>query len=662
MSDVSGLKFSAFGGTSKMLATNSSPPTTRQDAMHTSLFFDGSSSTQNNDHGKRSMKSYPSPRYSASGKNKSAFTPVGPLTSPPVTRKSAHGGVGRRSSTKTPNTSQYRSNIGLTPSRTITESLTSLVSSTAEQLDEVWDEVGYNPEERTSQLSDLLVQFRNLCESKLAEEQGVAETFRHTISETKNAIVSNSKALRLPVDETIGRNKATLTDELAILEATLEGLREAASVATHDLTEKQDFLVKAHDMLGLTLDEEWKDVENDLTVQRRDRFQEKVEEMKNEISTRSSAVIQLLRDCQHIMMELCIDAQEGSGLDRQIAGSLVRNEAGGWVMTSNFRTETCTGISANALGDLTERVTALNTEKRRRANELEEMGILIIALWETLKISEEEQRAFTNSIEGLGPDTLRKGQEELQRLRTLKSEMLGQLILEARETIVSLWDEMNATKEYRKSFDAFYIDDESIFNEELLETHEGYVEYLKEQLEEMRPILRIIERREIILRERIEYQELQKDSDRLKQRGAALTRQLMKEEKMAKRIKRDLPKLSSLLHEKLQEWSEKHDKPFLFHGEDYSNIMKRQEMEWTEYKNSLALEKKKKNDEKSENDGRSRGLFAPVTRKPSSTRPFGDATSRENRSTSRLRGREGDRAMKPRPQQRHRSRSRAPAY
>ena len=643
-----------------MSAMTSSPSTTRQGAMHTSLLFDGASGTQN-DQGRRSMKSHPSP-HSTSGNNKSAFTPVGLLTSPPAARKSAHGGLGRRSSTKTPSTRQYRSNVGLTPSRTITESLTLLVSSTAEQLDEVWDEVGYNPEERTSQLSDLLVQFRNLCESKLAEEQGVAETFRNTILETKNAIASTSKALRLPVDETIGRNKATLTDELAILEATLEGLREAATVATHDLKEKQDFLVKAHNMLGLTLDDEWKDVENDLTVRRRDRFQEKVEEMKNEISTRSSAVIQLLRDCQHIMMELCIDAKEGSALDQQIAGSLVRNEAGGWVMASNFRTETCTGINASALGDLTERVTALNAEKRRRANELEEMGVLIIALWETLKITEEEQRAFTNSIEGLGPVTLQKGQEELQRLRTLKSEMLGQLVLEARETIVSLWDEMNATKEYRKSFTAFYIDDESRFNEELLETHEGYVEYLKEQLEEMKPILRIIERREIILRERIEYQELQKDSDRLKQRGAALTRQLMKEEKMAKRIKRDLPKLSSLLYEKLQEWSEKHDKPFQFHGEDYSIIMKRQETDWTEYKNSLALEKKKKNEEKNENDGRSRGRFVPMTRKPSSTRPFGDATSRENSNTSRLRGREGDRAMKPRQQQRHRSRSRAPTY
>ena len=130
---------------------------------------------------------------------------------------------------------------------------------------------------------------------------------------------------------------------------------------------------------------------------------------------------------------------------------------------------------------------------------------------------------------------------------------------------------------------------------------------------------------------------------------------------MARRIKRDLPKLTSLLQEKLQEWSEKHEKEFQFHGEDYLNIMKRQEIEWSQYKDSLALQKKKKHEEKNENEVKGRGRFAPLTKKTSSTRPFGDATSRENRSTSRLRGREGDRAMKPRAQA-PRNRSRAPTY
>lgn len=531
-----------------------------------------------------------------------------------------------------------------------------MVSSTAHQLEEIWDEVGYSHEERTAQLSDILLKVRDLCESKVVEEQAVAETFRHTIAETKAEIIATSKALQAPMDDLLlnctqkGRwqGKATLTDELSNLEATLEDLREAAAVASRDLEESRDFLVIAHGMLGLAVEDKWKDITGDLTLERRKKFQLKAEEMKDEIATRSSAVIQLLRDCQHLMNELQMDTKSGSVFDQQIAGSLERSENGGFVMASNFSTGTCTGISAGALEKLTGRVAALNAEKRRRTTILEQMGANIMTLWEKLHISEEEQRAFSEAIQGLGLDTIEKGEKELHRLRALKSEMLGKLVQESRESIVRLWDEMNASKEYRESYKPFRINDEKEFTEELLETHEKYLELLGAELDEMKPILRIVERRGVILHERKEYQELQKDSDRLKQRGAALTRQLMEEEKMARRIKRDLPKLTALLHEKLYEWKEKHGKEFQLHGEDYVEIMERQETEWASYKTSLSLQKKKKQVGKLHSENRLRSGFAPLGKKASSSRPFGDVASRENsRSLSRLRVHEAGRVAKP---------------
>ena len=76
----------------------------------------------------------------------------------------------------------------LSPGRTITESLNALASSTAQQLEEIWDEVGYTPQERASQLSDLMIKFRDQCEQKISEEQTVAETFRQTIAESKEEL------------------------------------------------------------------------------------------------------------------------------------------------------------------------------------------------------------------------------------------------------------------------------------------------------------------------------------------------------------------------------------------------------------------------------------------------------------------------------------------
>lgn len=474
----------------------------------------------------------------------------------------------------------------LSPSRTITETLNTLATSTAKELEQVWDEVGYSPEDRASQLSDLLMKFHDLCETKIAEEQGVAETFRQTIRDSKKEIEALSKALKVEFDSQIleGRSGNTLNDELENLDGVLEGLRAKAQVAREDLKECRDFLIEAYDALGIELEPQWRDIEGDLTSARREAFHEKRSEMKEELATRTAAVIQLVRDCQHLMNELRIDSENGSDVDRRIAGSLIRSKDDSFIMASRHRSESCVGISSTALGEVTQRVTELHAEKRRRKNRLQEMGTDIAMLWEKLQISEEEQIAFTDSVQGLGLDTVEKGEAELKRLNEMKSQMIGKLIMDARATIKDLWRQTNADATYCNSFEPMKVDSEDLFDDELLDKHEFYIGVLQDRLEEMKPILRLIERREGIIKERMEYELLQEDPERLKQRGAALTRQLMEEEKMAKRIKRELPRLTETLVGKLSEWKDKHAEHFKYSGRVYLDIMDEQDQEWNEYK------------------------------------------------------------------------------
>lgn len=474
----------------------------------------------------------------------------------------------------------------LSPSRTITETLNTLATSTAKELEQVWDEVGYSPEDRASQLSDLLMKFRDLCESKIAEEKGVAETFRQTIRDSKKEIEQLATALKVDFDSSIleDRDGQTLNDELENLDGVLEGLRGKAQVAREDLKECRDFLIEAYDALGIELETKWRDIDSDLTTARRDAFHEKRSEMKEELATRTAAVIQLVRDCQHLMNELRVDTENGTDVDRQIAGSLIRSKDDSFILASRHKSETCIGISSTALGELTQRVTELHGEKRRRKNRLQEMGADIAMLWEKLHISEEDQFAFTDSVQGLGLDTLEKGEAELKRLNELKSQMIGDLITEARATIKDLWEQTNAEAGYCNSFDPMKVDSEDLYDDDLLEKHEIYIGVLRDRLDEMKPLLRLIERREGIIKERMEYELLQKDPDRLKQRGAALTRQLMEEEKMAKRIKRELPRLTESLLAKLSEWKEKHGEHFKYSDRIYLDVMDEQEQEWNEYK------------------------------------------------------------------------------
>eukprot|EP00518_Triparma_eleuthera_P017841 CAMPEP_0197561450 /NCGR_PEP_ID=MMETSP1320-20131121/25203_1 /TAXON_ID=91990 /ORGANISM="Bolidomonas sp., Strain RCC2347" /LENGTH=227 /DNA_ID=CAMNT_0043123093 /DNA_START=15 /DNA_END=698 /DNA_ORIENTATION=- len=205
-----------------------------------------------------------------------------------------------------------------------------------------------------------------------------------------------------------------------------------------------------------------------------------------------------------------------------------------------------------------------------------------------------------------------KGEVEVNRLVKLKAEMRGKLIEEAREAIVQLWEETNASQATRDAFRGLDCTDEASYTDELLQEHDEEIEVLRARLETMRPMLKMIERREEVVAERLKYEELQKDPDRLKQRGGALTKQLMMEEKMQKRIKKDLPKYNDTLRKRLREWKAEAGEDFMYKGEPYALTMERQEAEWASYKDEEAQKKlQKKQQEKARYSGAGQKLNLP---------------------------------------------------
>ena len=99
-------------------------------------------------------------------------------------------------------------------------------------------------------------------------------------------------------------------------------------------------------------------------------------------------------------------------------------------------------------------------------------------------------------------------QVEVARLHALKSEMRGKLIAEARETIVQLWEDTNASQSVRDAFEGLKTMDEDDFNDELLQKHDDEIAVLQARLDQMRPMLRMIEKREEVIAERTKYEEV----------------------------------------------------------------------------------------------------------------------------------------------------------
>eukprot|EP00984_Skeletonema_dohrnii_P014736 scaffold6247_cov97-Skeletonema_dohrnii-CCMP3373.AAC.1 len=546
------------------------------------------------------------------------------------------------------------------PSLAMRDSFQQLATQTAHQLEDIWDIVGIVPEERASQLADLVDRIAAICQDKVDQEEQLADQFRKEIAQARFEWEESCAVLRIEDEEdplvkmkrdpsVNGATGVSLQSEYEVMMGRLEVVRGRMEVAMEDIGESQRRIYEAYAALnGCSVEEAqgsggemeaWKDIKTNLTEEQRELFRSKAVEYEESVSSRTQAVVSLLVDCQNLIRELeivppgCEGEEESEGYievgqnedDAKIMNSLKSidrsdgdderprsrgKSTDSYTITSVFESSSCIGIGKDALDRLTSRIAELNGEKRRRRNKLGEMGAAIASLWSMLRVPSAEQHAFTKSIRGLGMDTLDKGERELSRLHELKAVMIGKLIREQRQTIEELWERTNSSDGEKASFDRyFYVNDEDKLTDVLLAKHEEYAGALNAKLEKMQPILDLISRRESIIEERVELEMLQKDPDRLKGRNAS--KQLMKEEKMMRRVQKELPKITQHLEKKLKEWyvmnkpSQTDDDDvrdedlghFMYKGLPYLRTMKTQEHEWMTRKERGEQERQRKRQE-----------------------------------------------------------------
>jgi protein regulator of cytokinesis 1 len=510
---------------------------------------------------------------------------------------------------------------------------------------------------------------------KVQEEEALRDQFRKEIAEARKEWMEICAALRLVNEEDpvakLKRDPSTrdvenedggvsLQWEYEAMTGRLETLRKVKQAAVEDMQESQSRIFNGYAALnGLSIQEAsqahemqpYLDMETNLTQERREEFRVKAQECEESVWTRTRAVVSLVWDCQSMFRELEIvpptedasfgrseddfkimnslqpiddDGQSANIQEQQhrpeggVQGKSGRGGSNKYTIVNLFESSTCIGIGNSALDRLSSRIAELNGEKRRRRTKLAEMGTIISTLWTMLRISSEEQKAFTMSIRGLGLDTIRKGEAEIARLEEIKGIMIGKLVREQRSIIEELWEKTNSSASERASFDAYYhIHDDEELTSEILVKHEDYAASLKGKLNKMQPILNLIAKREAILEERIELELLQKDPDRLKGRGA--TKQLMKEEKMSRRVTKELPKITSVLEETLRMWYAE-NKPsdfvsdpdighFMYNDTPYLRRMHWQEEEWRTRKERNDEERQRKRQEERDASSSSNAAF-----------------------------------------------------
>ncbi|KAI1751446.1 microtubule associated protein-domain-containing protein [Xylaria castorea] len=236
------------------------------------------------------------------------------------------------------------------------------------------------------------------------------------------------------------------------------------------------------------------------------------------------------------------------------------------------------GLHEEDLARLRTKRDKLADEKKSREKRLKDLKVAVDALWEKLGIEESERKSFVNRNRGCGVRQINEFEDELARLKELKRENLHLFVEDARFKLQELWDALYFSEDEMLEFTPAFSD---VYSDALLEAHERELSRLEALKEQRAPALALIERHRTLVHDRDELAASSQDASRLMMRGQKGERRdpgkLLREEKMRKRIAKELPKVAAELTKLLAQWEDEYGRPFLVHGERYLDLLEPEE-------------------------------------------------------------------------------------
>ena len=231
------------------------------------------------------------------------------------------------------------------------------------------------------------------------------------------------------------------------------------------------------------------------------------------------------------------------------------------------------GLHESDISRLTAKKEKLLEEKRTREKRLKELKTEVESLWERLSVDEMDRKRFHAGTRGCGLRVINEFEAELDRLNELKKQNLHIFVEDARIKLQNLWDALYYSEDEMLDFTPAFSD---VFSDALLSAHENEIARLEILKEQQMPILQRIEKHRSLVGERDELQASSQDGARLLKSQKGERRdptRLLREEKMRKRIAKDLPKVEVELRKVLEQWEDEYGRPFLVHGQPYLDEM-----------------------------------------------------------------------------------------
>ncbi|KAI8341450.1 microtubule associated protein-domain-containing protein [Chlamydoabsidia padenii] len=223
-------------------------------------------------------------------------------------------------------------------------------------------------------------------------------------------------------------------------------------------------------------------------------------------------------------------------------------------------------VQDQQLNQIMQKIAQLEELKQQREFRKQEIVQHLYRLWDRLQVDTKERNLFLQTNKGVTSMELQQYEMELDRMLKLKSEKVQDFILDARNEMENLWNQLYFSQKERDDFALFESD---AYNDTLLEAHENEIERLKHMVEDRKYILDKVERHMKLLQEVQDFKASTNDPKRLFGKGQRDPGRLLREEKFRKRMSRELPKSKRDLEGALYEFETSTGTPFTVYGEPY---------------------------------------------------------------------------------------------
>lgn len=238
-------------------------------------------------------------------------------------------------------------------------------------------------------------------------------------------------------------------------------------------------------------------------------------------------------------------------------------------------------LSPESLSTLNHYYEQLSSLKNYRSSLVTEYEAKIKYIVDKL---EEDTIAFGN-IKGLSVDSLNIYRNRLFELEAIMDSRMDVILQKAMIKLNHLWEDLYVNEEQRQ---AFLREHQSLSKELTLEQFDNEIQRLNSMLSKAKPVIDMITQR-IALCETKEKLD-NPDPKRLLDNNKNSTF-LLKEEKLRRKVKTELPVLTKKIYTSLKTWDRENGYPLLYNGENYMTTIIKEIEEEKKKKEEMAAKK-----------------------------------------------------------------------